>query len=208
MPIERQNTMLEPVDREYLRGEKEYANPETEYWRERELTDRVYGALDDFQFLKRHIQGRTWEKLRTPEPTANSKARDDMAAAMAMFFEIHEANGWDFEETVRRAIEGAYSYGGARRDLSRTVVEEVGLQIKTHEPADPDVITERIQRKLKNDELLTDHEIAEAVKAGGIDTTRWLSDYLKEHRLEEVRNDRLERMLQAIQAENESESSD
>lgn len=206
MAIPRENTMLESKDRKYLRGEINYAQPEGESRRERELTDRVYGALDDFQFLQQKAQGRVWQKLRNPDPTPAVDARDGMAATMAIFFEIHEANGWDFEDTVRRAIEGAYSYGASRRDLQRKVVDNVDLHVETHDTPSPSEVRQRVQRKLRNGESLTDYEIAEAAKAGDLDTLHWLQDYLRERRSKEQSEEWIDHALEDIETLHEDSS--
>ena len=199
------NQMLESKDRDYLDGELNYPNSESKSRRERELTDRVYGALDDFRFLQRKIQGRVWEKLRDPDPTHPVDARDGMVAAMALFYEIHQTNNWDFEDTLRRALEGAYSYGSARRDLPRRTVDDVEFEATTHSGLNPGEVKQRVRRKLENGEDLTDYEIAEAVRAGGLDTTRWLGEYLRDQQRERGREEWLERVRQDIETLHDNE---
>lgn len=197
--------MLETKDRDHLEGRTNYPRPESAYRRERELTDRVYGALEDFRYLQKQLtskndtHGRVWGRLCDPDPTAHVAARDGMAAAIALFYEIHTANDWDFEDTLRRAIEGAYSYGGSRRDLQHRVVEDVSLDIETHAPAPIGEVKDRIQRKLQNGERLTTYEYGEAAKWGDRDVMSWLQEYDRKRRKESSREDWMKRTIEDIE---------
>lgn len=186
---DRDRALFDPVDRNFIIGRKEYEIPQNRYRRERVISDRLAGGLQDLRLFQRHAKPKLLEKLLPDETGAQRALRDDMVSAIALFYEIHETAGWDFEDTLRRSVDEAYTYGADRRDLQRKVVDEVRFHTETHTRTDSLEVRARVRRKLENGEKLTDHEIAEIVLGGNIDTIRWLQDYIKERRREESREE-------------------
>jgi hypothetical protein len=89
-----------------------------------------------------------------------------MVAAIALFYEVHHAKGWDFQTTLRDATNQAHTHGTLRQMPNR-IVEGVEFESKTREPDQFRDVQERIENKIERGEVLTDREKSIAVDMGG-----------------------------------------
>lgn len=74
--------VLTPTDREYLRGEKEYDNPETDAHRRRDIRDRVRDSILDFELLRSELDEDERRKIFEGVTNADAELED---AIMDMF---------------------------------------------------------------------------------------------------------------------------
>lgn len=198
--------MFADVDREYLNGDREYPHRQQGYRREITIRDRFHGGLRDLRTLQRTRNEKALEKILDLEQIEQRETRDDMVAAIALFFELHEIAGWDFEDTLTRAIEEAYAYAPDRREtLTRRVVDGRARLPETKPAPSINEINERVQEKIANGERLTDREVRLVVKHGSINTVPLLREYLQERRKEESREDSLARFDDDLKAFTEDE---
>lgn len=203
--IERERAMFQPVDRQYLRGEKEYATDQGEYSRQQAIRERLFGGIIDFRIAQRNLSEWNWKKFLDLDRQDEMELRSGMVAAMALFYEIHHAKGWDFSTTLRDAVEEAYKYG-TRRQMPPQVVEQAEFQVFTREPEKYREIQERIIQKLDEGHELTDHEIRVAIELGGVDLIPALKEYLDEVRKEKSREETFNRLQEKLERFGEPET--
>jgi len=157
--------MFATEDREYLRGEKQYATEQGEYDRRSTIRQRLFDGIVDFKEAQRRLSDWNWQKFIEQDRDGYDELRTGMIAAVSLFYEYHRALDLDFEETIRRAVEEAHEGSGVSRGVPKQVVDNVELDIDTSSPAGVGEIHNRISRKLKNDEPLTDREIRLGISA-------------------------------------------
>lgn len=200
--IERERAMFNKEDRKYLAGISEYVNGlsrKADYNRRSEISDRLIGTLKDFSFGQDRIQGDSWSMLLDRAQEQPKTVRDGMASAMALFYEIHERLGWDFEDTLRRAIEEAYLSGSVQRDLPDRNVNSVSLHTQIEKQEGIAEVNDRIRWKIQNGKRLTDREVRLALEYGDVGVKRALQEHFKNRRKEESREDWLENLQKDIE---------
>lgn len=160
--------MLTESDRENLGVNKaEYAYSESAFYnRKAGMRQAVVNAMADFDDVQRKMEPWNWNKFVELAEENEREVRNGMIAAIALFYELHRAAGWDFRKTMWDAIDRAYTHG-QERGLSNRIVEGVSFKPDLREPRDPDEMRERINEKIESDELLTNYEMAWAAQASG-----------------------------------------
>lgn len=201
----RDRALFTPDDRAHLRGEREHLHDQSQYRAERRIATRARDGLRDLRLLHRGANTRVLKRVYDGDPVEQRQLRDDIVAGLALLYEIHEVNGWDFQETVRRAVEEAYTYGpgrdgpdGADR-LDRCSVNGVHFHADL-EPAlggQLNEINDRIREKMAQGEDLTDSEVRHVVLHGETGVHRRLPDYLRER----VREGHRERFMQELESD-------
>lgn len=181
------------TDRLFLINHEEPPSDRAEYDRHKAIRQRLYDGIVDFQLAHRHIGVWNWRKFLAldrdtdgeSEITRERDLRNGMAAAMALFYEIHHAKDWSFENTLRLAIEDAYRAGVMNREMPHKRVESVDFQVEAHEVEDYGVDLERVSQKLQENAELTDREVRFAAQQGWFEK---LEEYFsKEPRHERAR---------------------
>lgn len=195
--IERGRAMFNEADRKYLAGVSDYINAlsrKADYNRRDAIATRLIGALRDFKFAHIHLSGDSWSMLLDRAEEKPREARDGMVGAIGLFFEIHERLGWDFEDTLRRGIEEAYTNGSIHRDLPNRDVREVSLNTGLVKQEGIEEVNDRIRRKVQKGERLTDREVRLALEYGDVAVKDALLSHFKNREVEESREQWLENL--------------
>lgn len=193
---ERDRAMFDDVDRKYLRGVTEYIDGlsrQAKYNRREQIINRLTGGIRDFVPAHRHMDKLIWENLLDLPREDETRLKNGMVSAIALFYEIHEALNLDFGRTLKRAIEEAYLYGQTHRDLPRREVRDVDLDVDIEEPTGVTEIHDRVLEKVRNGDELTDREVRIAVQyRPDQETISTLQKHFKNRKQKESREDWLE----------------
>jgi hypothetical protein len=190
-PTERGRGIFTPeVDRPFLINHEGSPADRAEYTRHTEIRQRLYDSIADFQLAHRHIDEWNWRKfldLEWDDPdsktTRERNLRNGMAAAIAVFYEIHHAKDWGFSNTLKTAIHESYTTGVVQRGMPHRGVENIDINVETYEAKEYGTDVERVAQKLEEDAELTDEEVRIAAQHG------WFSA-LKNHFSKEKRQAR------------------
>jgi hypothetical protein len=154
-----------------------------EYKQHEKIRQRLLDGIIDFQLAHRHLEEWNWNKFLDLDTTEERELRNSMAAAIALFYEIHQAKGWNFSNTLYDGIDDAYTTGYSKRTMPHKFVENVIFEVDAKERDSHGMDVERISQKLAENAELTDEEAHFAVKQG------WF-DILDEHYSREKQQDR------------------
>ncbi|MCD2205325.1 MULTISPECIES: hypothetical protein [Halobacteriales] len=181
---ERARGMFDSVDREYLRGQKEYQVPQSEYERRKVIRQRLFDGIVDFVEAQQRLSNWNWQKFLDQDFEDENDLIDGMASAIALFYEYHQAKNKDFERTLDRAIEEAHTQGWAKRDMPNHEVRNVELDIDTADRPSPKEVRARITQKISDGVPLTDTDIAEGLRWGDIETKNAIEEHGKRQKEE------------------------
>jgi hypothetical protein len=76
--------LLAPVDREYLRGEKDYDKRQSVHQREKAIRERVRNGIRDFELIRRNLSGEELNEIFEPYP--DDGLQDGVQSALAVLF--------------------------------------------------------------------------------------------------------------------------
>lgn len=193
--IDRGRAIFNEADRKYLAGVSNYIeglSRKADYNRRDAITSRLIGTLKDFKFALVHLSGESWSMLLDRAEEQPREVRDGMVSAIGLFYEIHERLGWDFEDTLRRGVEEAYTTGSIQRDLPDRSVQEVSLNTHLVKKEGIEEVNDRIRRKVQNGERLTDREVRLALEHGDVAVKNALLRHFKNRQVEGSREQWLE----------------
>jgi hypothetical protein len=193
---ERPRGIFTKADRTFLIRHEGAPSDRAEYSRHEDIRERLLNGIIDFQLAERHLDEWNWRKLLELDTTGERELRNGMAAAMALFYEIHREKNWSFNNTLHQAIDDAYSTGVIQRTMPLRRIEGVDLEIDTREAEEYGTTLERVAQKIVEDAELTDSEVRFAAQQGWYDV---LDDYFsKENRHERSRETRLEKVKERM----------
>ena len=153
-------------DRSFLINHEGAPSDRAEYGRHEEIRKRLLHGIIDFQLAHRHLGEWNWKKLLDLQTSEERGLRNGMAAAMALFYEIHREKDWSFENTLYHAIDDAYSTGPLQRTMPQKRLESVALEVEASEPEDYGATLERVSQKIIENAELTDSEVRFAAQQG------------------------------------------
>lgn len=184
------------TDRPFLVNHEDGPNDRAEYTRHEDIRERLLHGIVDFQLAHRHLDEWNWKKFLESDTVDERELRNGMAAAIALFYEIHHEKDWSFSNTLNQAVEDAYSTGASRRTMPQRRLEEVDFEVDAREYQEYGTALERVSQKIVENAELTDSEVAFAVRQGWYDV---LDDYFaKENRRERSREDFLKEVNDRI----------
>ena len=167
--------LLKKGDRKYLGRAKDSHDKTGSDWYagKRRLRTSIINGVTDFTDIQQELDDWNWPKLVNDIRENENEVREGMKSAIALFYEVHEAMGWDFEQTLWAAVQKAYTNGVTQRDMQYRGVEQVEFNTELIEPDNIDTIRTRIEEKLEADKPLTDSEIAWAARSSPKLFERW-----------------------------------
>jgi hypothetical protein len=184
------------TDRPFLINHEGAPSDRAEYARQEDIRDRLFDGILDFQLAQRHLDEWNWRKFLDLDTNGARELRNSMAAAMALFYEIHRKKNWSFHNTLHQAVDQAYSTGVTQRTMPNRYLANVDLEIETHEPEEYGANHERVAQKIVENAELTDREVRFAASQGWYDA---LEDYFsKETRRERSKDTRIEDIMGRI----------
>lgn len=99
--------MLAPVDREYLRGEREYDHRQSAYARREEIRGRVYNAILDFELVFHHMDDKELERIFNPPEEEETLFHGGLSDIIALLYYEQSVTAPSFETLLRRGINRA-----------------------------------------------------------------------------------------------------
>lgn len=127
---ERERGMLAPVDRDYLRGKREYDHRQSAYKRREEIRERVYNALLDFELVMHHMDDKELERIFDPPEEVESDFHAALADMLGMIYYEQSVTAPSFETLLKRGINRAER----RYADSRAYQVDVDLTIERRSP--------------------------------------------------------------------------
>jgi len=119
--------VLTPRQRDYLKGEEDDLSDGAGRALKARMRKRIRASLEDFYLLDATLSETERDKILDVESARRDDLLDGMVSAISLFYEIHEREKLDFEDTVSRAVGHVYSRG--LRSPDPQVVEDVTLNI-------------------------------------------------------------------------------
>jgi len=173
---------------------------------------RLVDIFMDFRPLFENFDQADRDKLVDRDPWERAELHDGMVAAIALFYEMCEREGWAFEDLLERAVENVYSTG--KRSPDPMTVEDVSYEeslapIRLHQRKD---IERAALLKFKRGHKLTDREYRILTEPKGwiIDpeTNLYISreeilETLRERRKERAREEKRNDMLDRVEVDSE-----
>lgn len=156
-------------DREFLINHEGAPADRAEYQRHEVIRERLLHGIVDFQLAHRHLEEWNWKKFLDLETSEERDLRNGMAAAMALFYEIHHEMDWSFGNTLHQAIDDAYSTGATRRTMPSKRLESINFEVDAREHTDYGTDLERVSQKIVENAELTDSEVRFIARQGWYD---------------------------------------
>jgi len=184
------------ADRPFLINHEGAPSDRAEYARHENIRNRLLHGILDFQLAQRHLNDWNWRKFLDMNTAEEREVRNSMAAAMALFYEIHREKNWSFQNTLHRAVNEAYSTGVIQRTMPNRYLEDIELEIETIEPEEYGADLERVAQKIVENAELTDREVRFVASQGWYDALdRYFSrENRRERRMETWGEDSMERI--------------
>lgn len=138
----RERGMLAPIDRQYLRGEKEYSHRQSAYARREETRERVYNGLLDFELLFHHMDDKELERIFDPPEDDASYFHAALADIIALLYYEQSVSTPSFETLLQRGINRAeqrYASGEAYH-----VDVDLTIERRTPEKADLEAVADEL----------------------------------------------------------------
>lgn len=145
------------------------------------LRTSLLTAIGDFPEVQEHLSSWNWPKVVDEIRDNEGSTRSGMTAAIALFYEIHQAMGWDFERTLHEAVDRAYTHGSIERNLNNRIVDDVSVNLELVDNPEAGEMRERVKAKLENQNPLTDGEKAWLLEHGGPLREQWESRERESH---------------------------
>lgn len=101
---ERPRGILAPVDRAYLRGEKEYDHRQSAYDRRETIRERVYHSLHDFPILAEHA-----DPTEFSDELEFGELIEVLRSQIAFAYLLADQEGLDFDTIVEEGIQEAHT---------------------------------------------------------------------------------------------------
>ena len=165
---DRDRGILSPADREYLRGEREFAGAQAERNARARIRDRVFDATFDLELLVDALSDRDRELVfgKRFDEIDGLAAFDALVAAVAFYYRATDDAGLRFEDVLAEAINVAE----AGQDRAATV----DLDVTYH-----GLSADGLLRKLRTGEELSLTEIAYLQRSEEVSSTE-LARHLSE----------------------------
>lgn len=161
-PDDRPRGILSPTDREYLCGEKDYAQPQTDANRRQDIRERVLNGLRDISLLIRELPEKERKKLF--ETMEEDHSLDAIIASMIAFGYIGvDRDRQRFEACLERGVERGENHDKLFGVGGRATNVDVDLSIDF----DPNI--DRLADRLEAGDSLTHAEIGALVTAGRLE---------------------------------------
>lgn len=162
----RSRGFLSPSDRRYLRNPDQYANKHSRQSvndRRHAITQRIHDTLLDFKILSRYLSEDGRRDLFDSEDYNQRILHEGMISTIAFIYELHEARGWDFGDTLSRAV--AEMWENPHRDPSgKFLAENVEWEPSLEDLHAEDRIFGTAKEKFNRGDPLTLQEIGILVK--------------------------------------------
>lgn len=132
----RSRGVLTPTDRKFLRGKKEYDNPETTAHRKRDIRDRVRNSILDFKILLNHLDKEERDKIFSDVWGSDVELLEGLEAMIG--FVCQGVEGSDLEDisdyltAIRLNKLGDIIRGGVRAGFEETDFSVTGVDSKTN----------------------------------------------------------------------------
>jgi len=178
-----ENGFLTDVDKQFLRGEREYGSKQGRYQRRRAIRDRTRGAFRDFAFLFHTLERKEANKIFDPPEEEAEQVFDDMIKTVAFLYDNLRAPPGGASGQKERTVEETFRqvlYGGvSAAEHKRLSADETGSRFAPVVPDNwvdvdfevtvkelPDVDPDRALEKLAQMEVdeLTEPELREIVR--------------------------------------------
>ena len=165
---DRDRGILSPADREYLRGEREFASAQAERNARARIRDRVFAATFDFELLVDALADRDRELVFEKRfgEVDGAGAFDALVAAFAFYYRASDDAGVRFEDLLTEAINVA--------EASQQRAASVDLDVTYH-----GLSADGLVRKLRTGEELSLTEIAYLQRSDEVSSNelaRYLTD--------------------------------
>jgi hypothetical protein len=174
---------LTDVDKEFLRGEKEYDSKQGRYGRRRAIRERTRQAFYDFQMLHNTLDEAELNKIFDPPAEETSELMRAMIDSIAFLYHALEgdpgSNAVDWERTFRypfgQVLEAGVQHGEIARQEANGEHHFAGnpevtfdVDVTRVHPADRDRVVEALARN--SGRGLTDKELKTAIVHAADDT--------------------------------------
>lgn len=194
--------LLTNRQREHLQGEAgvEPGSPADRSERSR-IRTRLRRAILDFRFLFEHTDQDLRDSLVDLDAWERAQLHDGMVAAVGLFYEIHEREGWPFADLLERMLEDVYD-GKNDRSPEQMIVENVTFDKSLKSPREREEIERAAISKFTQGYDLTDREYRILTEPEGWIINPETGLYLdREEILEALRERRKERNQERRQQE-------
>jgi hypothetical protein len=160
-PKDRPRGILSTTDREYLFGNKEYAQPQTDANRRQDIRKRVVNALEDFRVLFSQLPDKERSKIfESMQDETTLEGR--LSAVIAFCYLGLDCDQSQFQSCLERGVLRAENHGKEISADSRATHVDISLDIEY----DPNI--ERLLTRLEEGDRLTNAEIGALVRAGAL----------------------------------------
>lgn len=209
--MSREKSSLTETQRQYLKGEYSHDTQGAERKMRSDIRNRVGTAIHDLEIIYNYMDRRDIDQLfEEPEPVSHSEAARDpdsvaqktleeqhersaayqrLVALIALVYEIHWFNNWDFSNALRLALERAHGeprmMGENPRELPRRVVneDEFIFNPALESAEDYSERLTRLQQKAdEQEEPLTDEERLFLLENHPWESPKAMREFVKEQR--------------------------
>lgn len=151
----RESALLTPSQRDALSEDNDITERGMRSARAR-IRDRIKNGLLDFRLIFDHLAEDDRDALQDAGAHERAMLHDGMVAATALFYEIHDREGWSFQEFLERAVEDAHRDN--KRSPERMIVEGVEFDVSLRSPRSREEIERSALQKFTRGHELTDRE--------------------------------------------------